>query len=356
MPIKIKTGLVGFGIAGKAMHAPFLAVSDEYEIVAVLERNREDSKLLFPKATIVRSFEELLQTNIELVIITTPNDTHFPYAMQALAAGKHVALEKPFTNTSADALALIEAAKKAGKILSVYQNRRYVSDFLTVKEIVEKKRLGEIHEYEARYDRYRPEARPNAWREEVKPGSGILFDLGAHLIDQALYLFGLPKTITADVRCQRSHARVDDFFDVRLDYGFLRVTLKAGMLVLQPGPRYLLHGTTGSFIKYGDDPQEARLRNGELPNTADWGQEAEKWYGHLSTIQDGVVQQSIYPSQKGYYGYYYQNLYKAIVNNAEVTEKPEHGYNTIRLIELAFKSSEEKTTLPCTNLLDVKYR
>ena len=356
MPVKIKTGLVGFGIAGKAMHAPFLAVSNEYEIVAVLERNREDSKILFPYALIVRSFEELLQTDIDLVIITTPNETHFPYALQALAAGKNVVLEKPFANTGAEALALIEAAKQSGKILSVFQNRRYVSDFLTVKEIVEKKLLGEIHEYEGRYDRYRPEARPNAWREEVKPGSGILFDLGAHLVDQALYLFGLPQSITADVRCQRPHARVDDFFDVRLDYGFLRVTLRAGMLVLQAGPRYLLHGTSGSFIKYGDDPQEARLRNGELPDTEDWGLEAEKWYGELSVIKDGVVQHQPYPSKKGYYGYYYQNLYQAIVNGAELTEKPEHGYNTIRLIELAFKSSEEKRTITCDNLLQVKYR
>ena len=356
MPVKIKTGLVGFGIAGKAMHAPFFAVSDEYEIVAVLERNREDSKILFPHALIVRSFEELLQTGIDLVIITTPNETHFPYAIQALAAGKNVVLEKPFANTSAEALALIEAAKQSGKILSVFQNRRYVSDFQTVHDIVEKKLLGDIHEYEGRYDRYRPEARPNAWREEAKPGSGILFDLGAHLIDQAFYLFGLPQSITADVRCQRPHARVDDFFDVRLDYGFLRATLRAGMLVLQPGPRYLLHGTAGSFIKYGDDPQEARLRNGELPNTEDWGLEAEKWYGQLSVIKDGVVQHQNYPSKKGFYGYYYQNLYQAIVNGAALTEKPEHGYNTIRLIELAFKSSEEKRTIPCDNLLQVKYR
>src|SRR5262249_39685157 len=160
---------------------------------------------------------------------------------------------------------LIKIAKENDRILSVYHNRRYVTDFLTICDIIDSKLLGDVHEYVAHYDRYRSEARPTAWREAPIKGSGILFDLGAHLVDQALYLFGLPKSITADIRLQRPHARVDDFFALWLDYGFTRVALHSGMLVREMGPRYMVHGTAGSFIKYGEDPQEAALRAGQLP-------------------------------------------------------------------------------------------
>lgn len=353
----IKTGLVGFGAAGRFMHSPFLKTLPEYyNIVSVLERHASASKELFPDAVIVRSLDEMLQTDIDLVIVTTPNDTHLPYAKQALLAGKHVVLEKPFTITTADALELIDVAKKQNKILSVYQNRRYVTDFLTIKEILGQKLLGEVHDYEAHYDRYRPEAKPNAWREEPLPGSGIWYDLGAHIIDQALYLFGLPKTITANIKNQRSHARATDYFDVRLDYGYLNVTLKSGMMVREQGPRYLIHGNNGSFIKYGEDPQEVFLRAGKLPTEVPgWGEEKPEFYGLLHTEVNGQVIKQQYPSLKGDYGYYYQNLYKTIVNGAELREKPEHGYNTIRIVELGLESSEKKCTVECTGLIDVKY-
>ncbi|HVX49892.1 MAG TPA: Gfo/Idh/MocA family oxidoreductase, partial [Chitinophagaceae bacterium] len=289
MSTPIKTGLVGFGAAGKFMHAPFLKTLPEYyDIVAVLERHDSASKTLFPAAQIVRSMDELLKLDIDLVIITTPNDTHLPYARQALLAGRHVVLEKPFTITSADALELIDLAKTQNRILSVFHNRRYVTDFLTIKEILSQKLLGDIHDYEAHYDRYRPEPRPNAWREEPLPGSGIWYDLGAHIIDQALYLFGMPQTITAIIKNQRSHARITDYFDVRLDYGFLNVTLKSGMLVREQGPRYAIHGIKGSFLKYGEDPQEAYLRAGKLPTEIPgWGEEDEEFYGLLHTDING---------------------------------------------------------------------
>ena len=353
---KIKTGLVGFGVAAKFMHAPFLVTNNNYEVVAVLERHKNESAQLFPHATIVRSIEELLAINeIELIIITTPNDPHFPYALQSLQAGRHVVLDKPFTITSDDALQLIEAAKFSGKILSVFHNRRYVADFLTIKEILNKDLLGTVHEFEGHYDRYRPEARPNAWREEAKPGSGILYDLGSHLIDQAFVLFGLPKKIIADIRMQRPHARADDYFDLRLDYGFLKVILKAGMLVREPGPRYQIHGTKGSFLKYGEDPQEAFLRAGVLPTASDWGIEKEELHGLLHTEIDGAEVKEKYSSLRGNYGYYYQNLYHTIADKADLREKPEHGYNTIKLIELAFQSHTKKETVECVGLIDVDY-
>ncbi|RXK85594.1 Gfo/Idh/MocA family oxidoreductase [Filimonas effusa] len=347
----LKVGLVGFGMAAQVMHAPFLKVLPPYEVVAVLERNREDSKKLFPDATIVRSIEDLLQSDIDLVVITTPNETHLPYALQALAAGKHVVLEKPFTITSEDAEQLIQAGKAAGKILSVFQNRRYTADFLTIQKVIEEGMLGSVHEYEAHYDRYRPDPKPGAWREADSPGSGILYDLGPHLIDQALCLFGLPQHITADIRRQRPHAVTDDYFDLRLDYGFTKVILKAGMLVREPGPRYSIHGTLGSFIKSGEDPQEAILKTGQLPTAPDWGCEPAELYGLLHTTVNGKEIREIYPSLQGGFGKYYQHLYDTIVNGAPLSERPEHGYNTIRLIELAKESQEAKATIPCTQLM-----
>lgn len=353
----IKTGIVGFGVAGKFMHAPFLKVLPQYySIISVLERHASESKQLFPEAQIVRSIDEMLATDIDLVIITTPNDTHLPYTKKALLAGKHVVLEKPFTISTADAQELIDLAKAQKRILSVYQNRRYVTDFLTIKEILSQKLLGDVHDYEAHYDRYRVEARPNAWREEPTPGSGIWYDLGAHIIDQALYLFGLPKAITAVIKNQRSHARTTDYFDVRLDYGFLNVTLKSGMMVREQGPRYLIHGVKGSFLKSGEDPQEVYLRAGKLPTEVPgWGEEPPESYGLLHTEINGEIVKKSYPTLKGNYGYFYENLYETIANGAELREKPEHGYNTIRIIELGLESSEKKCTIECTGLKDVKY-
>lgn len=350
----LRTGLVGFGISGKTFHAPFLTTSNLFQLVSVLERNRQDAKEKYPFVHIVRTIDELIaDESIDLVVITTPNDTHFPYAAAALQAGKHVVLEKPFTNTSEEARELVRIAKSSGRILSVYQNRRYVSDFLTIKEILDKKLLGEIHSFEGHYDRYRAEARPLAWREAPKPGSGILYDLGAHLIDQAQVLFGLPNTMTADIRMQRPHARVDDYFDLRLDYGFLKVILQAGMLVREPGPRYQVHGTEGSYIKWGEDPQEAKLRAGELPTGDDFGKEPEEIYGILHSMINGKLVRERYPSLPGDFRLYYKSVYDTIVNKTPLTEKPEHGYNTIRLIELAFESHRQQCTVPCTDLMPV---
>jgi predicted dehydrogenase len=353
---KIKVGLVGFGVSAKVFHAPFLTTLSEYELVSVVERTKNESQKAYPFVNVLRTIDELISApDIDLIVITTPNETHFPYARQALERGKHVVLEKPFANSSDEARQLVEIAKRSGKILSVYQNRRYVSDFLTVKEILEKRLLGQVHEFIAHYDRFRAEAKPNAWREETKPGSGVLYDLGPHLIDQALCCFGLPQTITADIRMQRPHSKVDDYFDIRLDFGFTKVMLHAGMLVREHGPRYMIHGTKGSFIKHGEDPQEAALKAGSLPVGDDWGEESDDFKGLLHTDIDGNIIKEKYPSKKGNFGNYYRNLYKTITENTPSKEKPEHGYNTVRLIELAFESYQKKCTVPCSGLIDIVY-
>jgi scyllo-inositol 2-dehydrogenase (NADP+) len=353
----INVGLVGYGISAKVFHAPFIATNRNFQLVSVVERHKQESKENFPQVQVVRSIDELLQNDaIDLVVITTPNETHFPYAKAALEAGKHVTLEKPVTTSSEEAKQLMEIARRSGKVLSVYQNRRYVSDFLTIKEILDKKLLGDVHTFEGHYDRYRAEARPQAWREHVLPGSGILFDLGPHLLDQVLYLFGIPNTIAADIRMQRPHAKVDDYFDLRLDYGFLKVILQAGMLVREPGPRYLIHGTKGSFVKWGEDPQEALLRAGVLPVGDNWGKEKEDIYGMLNTELDGNIVREKYASHKGDYAAYYKNLYETIVKGKPVRERIEHGYNTIRLIELANESHRKQCTIVCSGLLPVEYK
>ena len=342
----INTGIVGFGISSQVFHAPFIHVLEEFSLNAFVERNNDLSAKAYPGTKTYRSLEDMLQDPaIELVIITTPNETHFPYAAAALKAGKHVVVEKPFTNNSEEAKQLIDISGESGKILTIYHNRRYVSDFFTFREILEKKLLGEVHEFVAHYDRYRPEARPNAWREAPKAGSGIFFDLGSHLVDQALILFGMPKAVTADIRMQRPHARVDDFFEIWLDYGFLKVTLHSGMLVREMGPRYMIHGTEGSYIKYGEDPQEAALRAGQLPVGENWGKEDSEFDGILHTNIDGTIQRMSVPTKPGNFGLYFKDLYQTIRNGAPLKVTPEQGFNTIKIIELAIQSSKEKRSI-----------
>ena len=339
-------------MASRVMHLPFLTTNPRYQPVSILERHASASHEKYPFLRIVRTIDELVNDpETDLIVITTPNETHFPYAQKALLAGKHVVVEKPFTITTPEALELIELSRRSGLTLSVFQNRRYVADFLTIRQLLQKGLLGELVEFTAHYDRYRPALRPNAWREEDRPGSGILYDLGAHLLDQALCLFGPPQTLTADLRRQRPGVQADDYFDLWLDYGGLKVTLKAGMLVREPGVRYTLHGMRGSFLKSGEDPQEALLKEGVLPVGPHWGEEPAEQWGLLNTEIDGRIVREPYPSLRGDFGGYYTNLAHTLLDGAPLKERPELSYNHVRLIELAMESSREKKTVACKGLL-----
>lgn len=354
----IQTAIIGFGLAGKFIHSPFLKTQPErFYVESILERSKSESKELFPLAKIGRSMDELLKNpKLELVVITSPNDTHFPYAKAALKAGKHVVVDKPFTIHSSEALELIEISKSVQRTISVFQNRRYDADFLTIQEILSQHILGDIHEFTARYDRYNPTIKPNAWREESQPGCGVLYDLGSHILDQALCLFGLPKTITADINQQRKGAKTPDQFDIRLDFGFTKAYLKSSMLVRELGPRYTINGTQGTFTKFGIDPQEDLLRKNQMPNEIEnWGAEDPEFYGILSTEMNNEKNHKKYTSRNGHYGLYYKNLFETIRHGKELREKPEHGYNTIKLIELAEKSALEKRTIVCEGLLPITY-
>lgn len=338
----IKTALAGFGLSGKAFHAPFLHVHPGFQLRTVMERTRNESSLLYPDVQVVRSLTEIVNDpEIDLVVICTPNIHHFDMAKACLEAGKHVVVEKPFTNTFSEAEQLIALAREKNLKLFVYQNRRWDGDFLTIKKILKSGVLGEIQYYEAHFDRYSPERKRAAWRDEPLPGSGLLYDLGPHLIDQALYLFGKPLSVRAELQAQRSDSKVDDFFEVELNYKGMTAKVTAGMLVEEPGPRYIIHGARGSFVKYGIDPQEAALREGQSPVGEDFGVESPETWGLVTFDYDDLNFDGRIETERGNYMGFYDNVYDVLANGKPQMVKPEEAALVIRIIEEAFENSEK---------------
>ncbi len=334
----IAVGLVGFGLSGRVFHAPFVSANPRMRLHSVVQRSDTSARAHDPEVRVVASLDALLQDDaVELVIITTPNPLHAPMARQALEAGRHVLLEKPFTVTSREADELIELARKSGRVLSVFQNRRFDGDFLTLQRLIEDGELGEVVDYEAHFDRYSP-VKPGRWRERDEPGSGILYDLGSHLIDQALVLFGMPRRVRADIRRQRPGSHVDDHFTVDLDYGRLGARLQAGMLVRRPGPRFAVHGTRGSFVKYGMDPQEARLRAGRRPDGSIGEDEQSQW-GELRT--DDSAEPRRVRTLDGCYATFFDQLADAVEGRPGGVADPTLSRQTIRIIERAFESARQ---------------
>jgi len=339
----IKTAIVGFGMSGEYFHAPFINADPKFELVKVLERHTERSKRFYPYVNVVKNIEDILNDNeIELVIITTPNSTHYELGKKALMAGKNVIIEKPFTCTSKETEELITIAKKSNLVLSPFQNRRWDGDFLTVKKIVEEKRLGYLVEYRSHFDRFRNFIKPNTWKEEEEFGTGVLYDIGPHLIDQALVLFGLPKTIFADLRTQREGGKIIDNFELILNYGKLKVVLNSGFLYKQSYIRFGLFGTEGSFIKNGLDPQEDTLKLSGYSPGLNWGKENEELWGVLDTNSDGSNFKGKIETQAGCYQDYFENIYDAIINKKELAVKPEDALAYMRIIELAIESNDKK--------------
>jgi predicted dehydrogenase len=342
----ISVGLIGYGMAGRTFHAPVIQSVPHLRLKKVVSRHTNEASQRYPWVEVVPDAAALLQDEeITLVVIATPNSYHFDLARQSLQANKHVVVEKPFTTSSGQAQQLIELARRQNRIISVNHNRRWDGDFQTVKKLLEAKFLGRLVEYESQFNRFRNYPRPNAWREEEGAGGGILFDLGSHLIDQAQVLFGVPQMITADIRTQRDFAKTDDNFELILHYEDLKVTLKAGMLVREQSPRFILHGTEGSFVKYGFDPQEEALKRGLTPSESNWGNEPREQWGRLITQVGGLELEGQVKTLAGSYQSFYQNIVDAISGRAELAVKPEEARRTIRLIELAIESSEQKRTL-----------
>jgi scyllo-inositol 2-dehydrogenase (NADP+) len=344
----IEVGLVGFGLAGRAFHASVIRAVPGLHLAAILQRRGNEAAEKYPDVRIVRNLEELLAIQeIRLVVIATPNDTHYPFARQCLAAGRDVVVDKPFTTTLEEAQLLVQFAKDTDRLLTVYQNRRYDGDFQAIRQLVAEGALGRIVRFETAYDRYRPQLKPGAWRETQRPGSGILFDIAPHLLDHALVLFGLPEAITADVRAERENAVADDAFDITLHYpNAMRAVLRSSILAAAPRPRFVLFGTHGSFVKQTFDPQENNLRHGSIPADTSWGEEPEENWGVLTVPAGDTFTRRRIPSASCDYRDYYANVRDAILGRAPLAVTPEWVLNIMRLLELARESSQKRCTIP----------
>jgi len=339
----IRTGLIGYGLGGLAFHAPLIDAVPALELAAIATSRAAAVHERYPAVTVLPDAAALLaDPDIALVVISTPNDTHFALARAALEAGKHVVIDKPFANSVAEAETLIALAEAQGRLLSVFHNRRWDGDFRTVRTLIETGRIGDITLYEARWDRFRPGLRGN-WHEDVGPGGGILIDLGPHLIDQALTLFGPPERITADIFSQREGSQVDDYFDLTLHYGRMRVLLSSAAIVPAPRPRFAVHGTRASFVKYGVDPQEAQLRDGGRADAPDHGVEDAAQYGQL--IGSDGNRETI-ATERGDYRCFYAGVARAIAEGAPAPVSPADALAGLRVIELARQSAAEGRSLP----------
>src|SRR2546422_4488503 len=341
----LNVGLVGFGFAGKTFHAPVIRVVEGIRLTTIVQRHgggAPDPR--YGDVEFVRSVDELLTRAIDLIVIATPNTSHHPIAKQCLLAGRHVVIDKPFTTTVAEAEELVQLGNAKGRVLSAYQNRRYVGDFVTLRKLLSEGVLGRVTLFESHFDRFRLELRPGAWREQPQPGSGLWFDLGAHLLDQALVLFGRPQAIIADIRTERDGAAADDVFDVTLHYPHMRALLRASMLTASPGPTFAVHGTKGSFIKYGLDPQEAALKSGRTPDEAGWDSEPPEMYGRLAT-PEGTRTIPTIPSS---FARYYEIVRDAILGKAQLAVTPEQALDVMHGLDLAVASSQKRCVLPWT--------
>ena len=337
----IGTALLSYGMSGEVFHGPLLKAHAGFDIRAVFHRTT--ASVIRHNYRADHSVDDVLtDPAIELVIVNTPNDSHHRYALEALAAGKHVVVEKPFTVTVKEADELIELARKTGKVLSVFQNRRWDADFLTVRSIIEKQVLGKIVEFESHYDRFRNTIDPTSWKDEPGPGTGLLYNLGSHMIDQVLTLFGMPPFLDARLGIQRPGGKVHDYYDLRLSYSDKLIILKSSYLVKEQGPRYVVHGTNGSFVKYGIDPQEEALKSGKIPGSGGWGSEPSSDWGRLNTIN---VNESI-ESIPGNYLAFYDNIFEAVRRGKPLAVKPEQSRDVIAIIEACFESNKSRCAIP----------
>jgi scyllo-inositol 2-dehydrogenase (NADP+) len=338
---KIKTGLLSYGMSGKVFHAPFLNSHPGYELVGAWERSNKNIQQDYLSAKSFDSLEELLGSGAELVVVNTPVATHFEYTKAALNGGKHVLVEKSFTTNADEAIELDELAKSKGLKLCVYQNRRWDSDFLTVKKVLDEGLLGDIIEAEIRFDRYNPLLSPKAHKEIAEPGAGVLWDLGSHIVDQALQLFGFPEAVYGDLRKTRENSLIDDDFSIVLYYPDKRVKLHAGFFVREAVPSYAMHGKNGSFLKERADVQEDQLKAGVKPGDTTYGVEPKDKEGLLHTEIDGELTRKKIMTEKGNFMELYDELYDAIANDKPVPVPANEGVMTMKIIDAVQLSSRE---------------
>jgi predicted dehydrogenase len=354
MPATIRTGLIGYGFASKTFHAPLIEAMPGLELVAVSSSDAAKVHADRPTLTVLASPEELIaRPDIALVVIPTPNDTHFPLARAALLAGKHVVVDKPFTLSVAQAQALSALATRQAVVLSVFHNRRWDGDFMTVRQLVQSGELGRVVHFESHFDRFRPQLRCR-WREQPGLGSGLWYDLGPHLIDQALQLFGWPQAINVDLANLRDGSKTDDWCHAQLRYDGLRVSLHASALVAACELRFAVHGTRGSYVKHGLDTQEDSLKAGALPcwpPQHGWGTDAG--YSMLTALHEDQLVARAWPLQRGHYGAYYAGLRDAILGLAPNPVTPAQAIAVMALIERGQQSAAQRRELPTPALNDL---
>lgn len=342
----LRVGLIGYGYASKTFHAPLISGTPGMALVAVSSSDESKVKADWPGVKVVSEPKHLFNdADIDLIVIPTPNDTHFPLAKAALEAGKHVVVDKPFTVTLSQARELDALAKSLGKLLSVFHNRRWDSDFLTVRALIAEGALGEVAYFESHFDRYRPQVR-NRWREMAGPGSGIWYDLGPHLLDQAVSLFGLPVSITVDLAQLRPGAQTTDYFHAVLAYPQRRVVLHGTLLAAAETARYIVHGSRASYVKYGLDPQEERLKNGERPPLEDWGYDMRD--GVLTRVDGEERQEETWLTIPGNYPAYYAAIRDALTGHGENPVPASQAIQIMELIELGMESARHRSTLCLT--------
>ena len=355
----IGVAVIGFGLAGRVFHAPFVSAVPGLQLRSIVQRRGSEASTAYPEQTtgvrVLRSIDEAIEDPaIELVVVATPNETHFALAKAALAAGKHVVIDKPFASTSQEARELREIAEAQGLIVAPFHNRRWDGDFLTVEQLLSDEVLGRLVAIKSHFDRFRPSPREATWKEAANGANGMLFDLGPHLVDQALALFGTPRTITASVRREREDTAIEDAFDIVLEFDGVRATLSASMIAAEASPRFLLHGTKGSYRKFGLDPQEPALVGGAtvpaMGSSEEWLREPEAAWGELALAADpvhapGRLERSKVETAAGDYRGFYENVRDAIRGTAPLAVTPEDGWRVIRLLEMARESSREGRTL-----------
>lgn len=343
---KINTALCSFGMSGSVFHAPFLQLHPAFNFYAVCERSSNESQKIYPQVKQYRRLRDMLaDEQVELVVVNTPNVLHFEHTKMALLAGKHVVCEKPFTATYAEALELINLAAERSLKLTVYQNRRFDSDFRTIRSVLQQQLLGEVVEAEFHFDRFKSSLNNKAHKEIAVKGTGALYDLGSHLLDQALQLFGFPTAVFGDIMAMRPGSAVDDYFEVLLYYPTKRVRIKGSYFVKEPLPGYVLHGTKGSFIKPKTNIQEEQLQAGMLPDNPLFGIEPTTESGLLHTVVKGKTIREHLPSLTGSYLDYYEEVYQALRHNAALPVTASQASDVIRLIEAAFISNEQKAVV-----------
>jgi predicted dehydrogenase len=342
---KIKAAILSYGMSGKVFQAPFLELHPGFELLGAWERTKKLIQEDYPHVKSYATFDEILASDVDLVVVNTPIDTHFEYTKKVLEAGKHAIVEKAFTTTVAEAQELAALAKEKGLKLAVFQNRRWDSDLKTVRQILLDDALGQIVEAEFHFDRYNPLLSPKQHKETVNSGSGILKDLGPHLIDQAIYLFGFPQSVFADIRTTRENSVVDDWMDVLLYYSDFRVRLKASFFVREPNPAYVIHGKKGSFLKPRGDVQEDDLKVMKKPNLDSWGTEPLEKEGFLHTEIGGKIMHGKIPTLQGNYYAFFDGVHNAIVNDTPEPVTAEDGVKVMRIIEAAIQSSKKKRVI-----------